>query len=284
MTFLAVLIVFVVVQWLGAGALFHHDQWYFRLTRWLAAQSALSRVEGLVFCISLVVPLLVVFTLLLLANRLWSGLEIVVAVPVLLFALGRDEFRSVVGEYIAACEIRDWQQAAVVAARLNCDVSEVVEEDWPALSHKVLYAASYRGFERLFAALFWFIALGALGAFMYRLSVLYTRNMADDLPDQALTRRWLWLIEWPAARVLGISFAVTGNFVGCLQSWRHHFWHGQMATAEVLGQCVEGALQMEKGQPQSLEVSEKELRWMQSLYYRTLIFWMCLLAVLAIAF
>ena len=284
MTFLAVIIVFLIVRWFGSVAFLQHDQWYFRFCRWLAARSVLSYTEGAVFFCGLIAPLLVVFVLLFITHQLWSGLEIIIAVPALLYAVGRKEFRPLVDDFIAACERNDWPEAVNIADQLDCDVSGVADQDWTTLSHRTLYAASYRGFERQFAVLFWFIALGAIGAVMYRLTELYARNADAELKDQAAARRCLWLIEWPAARVLGISFAITGNFVGCFNSWRHHFWGGEVATPDVLGQCVEGALNVEQGESQSLAISEKELRWMASLYYRTLIFWMCVLAGLAIAF
>jgi AmpE protein len=58
------------------------------------------------------------------------------------------------------------------------------------------------------------LILGPIGALMYRL--VFLANQKDS--ENELVDRWLWLLEWPVARVVGISFALTGNFSGRARS------------------------------------------------------------------
>lgn len=290
MTLLSVVIAYLILRWWGAAKPLHRDNWYYRWCEWLGGQPALANWPLSLLVLSILGPVVALLLLLILANSIWYWLQLFIAVPVLLYAAGRGKYSGYVMRYLRAREQKDWvvamacYQSLVTPARqvLSSDAPEPEEGDWTTLDQRMLAVVGYRGFERSFAVIFWFVLLGPAGALLYRLSALYLQSDTEHLPSQRYARRWLWLLEWPAARVLGLSFALTGNFVGCIRKSRHHLWSAEEPTAEVLANYVLGALQVDESLPASLETVERELNLTLSLFSRTLIFWLCVLAALAV--
>ncbi len=141
----------------------------------------------------------------------------------------------------------------------------------------MLEYAAYRGFERMFAVLFWFFLLGPLGAFGYRLMFMFSQRYGGEAANG---RYWLWVVEWPVARVLGFSFAVTGNFAGCVRRWRESLFCVKRPTQLTLAQSVLGALSVSNDLAQTQEVTREELALLERLYQRTLWFWLGVTAIL----
>jgi AmpE protein len=291
MTLLSVVIAYLILRWWGAAKPLHHDAWFFRWCDWLSQQPALRQLPVSVLVFSLLGPVLLLLLLLILASSLWYWLQLIIAVPVLLYSVGRGKYSGLVMRYLRARHQRDWVESVTSWQQLTGPEQEtdaeapepLDQDDWAELDQRMLKVVSYRGFERTFAVLFWFVLLGPAGALIYRLSALYLyRNGDDDEEVRTYARRWLWLLEWPAARVLGLSFAMTGNFVGCIQSWLHYLWSTEHSTAEVLRHYVLGALNVDEDLSVSPEATEREFKAALSLFSRTLIFWICVLAVITV--
>lgn len=245
------------------------DHWY---RHWLdlCSKSALLADKPqlqLVIGVGMPVVALLLAMGLVIAISYWLILPLGVAV--LLYSLGRHEISQPVEAYTSACACADWQLGLEQAKALGVETGAVAKDDWTSLHEQVLQAATYRGFERLFAVLFWFLLFGPAGALLYRLSWLYK----EDRPDPASTG-WLWLLEWPAVRLLGISFAVTGNFVGCVRAWRISLLSGTATSSEVLSQTALGALLVDDDLQQTCAVTRRELLALQSLYNRTFWLWL----------
>src|SRR5690606_30992905 len=117
-------------------------------------------------------------------------------------------------------------------------------DDWQKLHAQALEVISYRNFERLFGVLFLFFILGAVGALSYRLTVLYVEQLSANKLDNRLARRLLWLLEWPGARVLGLSWALVGNFDSCYRVWKDDANDVALSTMTVLSRSLRGALGM----------------------------------------
>ena len=83
-------------------------------------------------------------------------------------------------------------------------------------------------------------------------------------------------------RLLGLSFALTGNFVGCIQGWKANLFSITDPTEEVMEKYVHGALNVNSNELVQQGVTEQELDALIPLLGRSLILWLCVLAVLAI--
>ncbi|MEX1033028.1 MAG: hypothetical protein WDZ30_06675 [Cellvibrionaceae bacterium] len=286
MTLLSVVIAYLILRWYGAAKPLHHDGWYYRWCEWLANPPVLARTPLSAMVLAILGPVIALVLLLILASSIWYWLQLFIAVPVLLYSVGRGKYAGIVMRYGRARQQQDWVGATACHQSLGMpdqgELDRVDQDDWAGLDQRMMMAVSYRGFERIFAVLFWFVLLGPAGALIYRLSTLYLQAEPGQQQNHDSARYWLWLLEWPAARVLGLSFALTGNFVGCIQAWRDHLWSTAHGTAEVLYHAVLGALQVDEALPASADTTEREFKAVLSLFSRTVIFWLCVLAVITV--
>ncbi|MFL0801726.1 MAG: regulatory signaling modulator protein AmpE [Agarilytica sp.] len=265
--FIVVIAILFVQVW-GAENPLHRDEWF---DIWL------ERINGTVdsaseqaYVFSVVGPVMVFAVLLWFVAQHSYWPLVPVGVIVLLYSFGRGEFSEIVTEYTQACYKEDWESGISRAQRLNVDIEGIAENDWDTLHQQLLEEAAYRGFERMFAILFWFFLLGPTGALFYRLSFMF----CERVPESGPAKKALWLMEWPAVRVLGLSFAMTGNFAGCMSRWRESVFCVARPTKMTIGQSVLGALSVDDDVTQSCEVTRKELSLMDRLFRRTLWFWL----------
>jgi len=308
MILVSILIALGLVQLWGSGAPLHRDQWFYGLIGWLQNSPFLSAVPGASLFFALALPLLGLALIYSLVQAILPAVgELLVLVLVLLYSLGRGDYSARLTEYINAWKHGDSAHACNVLAEIQHNESELEAiDDWPQLHQQALTIFAYRGFERLFAVLFWFIFLGAGGALLYRLSALYLARIAADQeqPDQdqtepqtataeevAIARRWLWILEWPAIRLMGFSWALAGNFVGCYQQWRESLLCLKSPSTLVLRHYIKGALGVNIGVVATSEGTGDAvvagsmgdigdgIKGLRSLLARTLVVWLSVLAL-----
>lgn len=287
MEIIVVVLALAFLQVWGSRNPLHRDGW-FALWRKLIGRAKIPFAEFKSFLL-IALPLALVAVLFEVIARQSSWLALPVAVIILLYSFGRGEFFEIVREYTQACYVEDWESASKRAARFDLEPDELQQDDWPGLHRMVFDEAGYRGFERMFAVLFWFLLLGPVGALMYRLVFLQAKYQAhhDASADMgtesdSLAMRWLWIIEWPAVRVLGISFALTGNFSGCFERLRECFLCVNRSTVAVLSPMILGALTVGDDVEPDCEITRKELTLLSKLYQRTLWLWLALASFIVI--
>tara|TARA_B100000446_G_scaffold44425_4_gene40292 strand:- start:1430 stop:2266 length:837 start_codon:yes stop_codon:yes gene_type:complete len=277
MTFVVIVIVFGLVQCWGSAQSFQRDGLY---NEWLITTQAWFPSAGLRIVAQVMVPVVVLWFGLRIVESISGLLLFLVAIPLLMYSLGRGEFQECLIGYCEASHRKDNEVATEYAMRMGVDTEDI--SDWPELHHQTLRRAAYLGFDRWFTAIFWFLLLGPLGAVFYRLSALAAQ--ADEQTDEVreLAYRLRWLLEWPVVRLLGLSFALTGNFVGCIQGWKANLFSITDPTEEVMEKYVHGALNVNSNELVQQGVTEQELDALIPLLGRSLILWLCVLAVLAI--
>ena len=275
MTFLAILIVYAVIQYGDAGRSLQHDGWFSRWSQWVRDRQLAQ--EELSLLLQVLAPVVLLGVVLGLLAAISSWLLLLCAVPVLLYSLGRNELSGRVQNYIDAYKRGDNVAATQAAASLGGPVDNA--DDWSTLNRIMLSTAGYAGFERLFAVVFWFALLGPLGALLYRLLALVCEDDNNSDALRLTAARALWLMEWPAVRVLGLSFALSGNFVSCFHNWRKQVLGYDRSTAEVLEDCIHGALSVDANEVTCADITEKELEALLPLLSRTMVLWLCVLAV-----
>lgn len=241
--------VLVLTFWWGVGAGLQRDAWFQRWVDFLQKQPPISRAPVLSLVVALCVPVLVLILVSSLILYFLSGSWLFfVYVPVLFYSLGRGNLASEVRHYLAISQRGDsvaashWVDAQRGNAMAdNAEPDNVDVDDWQKLHSQALDIISYRSFERLFAVLFWFFILGAVGALLYRLSVLYCERTDTDTKA---AERWLQLLEWPAVRALGLSWALVGNFDSCFAMLKRDFLNVSTSSMGLLSRCLRGALGM----------------------------------------
>ncbi|NIB40015.1 histidine kinase [Pseudomaricurvus alkylphenolicus] len=277
MTFLAIVIVFALVQYWGSADPAHNDGWYRSWGRTVQGWGLGAEMQLL---LQLSLPLLLLWWVLDMLADISSWLLFAAYIPVLLYSLGRGDFVEWVKGYTDAFHRNDNETATEYASRLGVDVSET--DNWDDLHHQVLRQASYRGLERWFIAIFWFVLLGPVGAVLYRLTSLGATHEEQGEESRELSLRLMWLLEWPVARLLGLSFALTGNFVGCFSRWREHFFCVDQSTQRVMEHYVHGALNVNDQELTLDGVTEQEVEALVPLLSRSLMLWLCVLALLSL--
>ena len=117
------------------------------------------------------------------------------AIVVLFFSLGPQDIGEDVDEYCRALEEGEED-------RIQQTAKAIVESDVPTDEleriHKVEEAVCVQANNRLFAVVFWFVLLGPLGAWTYRVTDLIRRR----------------------ARLTAIGYAAAGHFDAAIGAWR----------------------------------------------------------------
>lgn len=163
-----------------------------------------------------------------LGDLLFGFPYLVLAIIVLFFSLGPRDIGEEVDEYCAAMEAGDAERIRVTSKALL--ERDVPDDAWQRIA-KVEEAVFVQANNRLFAVIFWFVLLGPLGAWGYRVTDLVRRRAVfnarrGDSPDSSAARvaeaasalhGWL---AWIPARLTALGYALTGSFDGALHAWR----------------------------------------------------------------
>lgn len=278
MIFLSILLVLALVQWWGSGAPLQKDGAFHRYLGWLDQQRFRRRPKAHLL-MAVLLPALVLWVLYAwVVSQVSAILGFLIAVPVLLYSLGRGDFSAQVRAYLDASERGDSVSAAQHLADLQgLAVEDGDPEDWPELHRQALKAIAYGGFERMFAVIFWFVILGPAGALLYRLSVLYRQDYASQA-----AHRWLWLLEWPAVRLMGLTWAMAGDFERCFFRCQRDLFNRQQTSAALLYDQMLGALGSRSDEPGPAAVDSDMIRASQPLFSRSLLLWVCVLALITL--
>ena len=191
-----------------------------RLSNWPAL------IPVVAIAVLLILPVLVV--VLALGDSLFGFPYLVLGVVVLFFSLGPQDIGEDVDEYCKAIESGDKARVRETAMAL---IEGEVPEDTLDRIHRVEEGVCVQASNRLFAVIFWFVLLGPLGAWTYRVTDLVRRRavfaasrdeetdgMSERLRDAAtVLHGWL---AWIPARLTAIGYAAAGNFDSALGAWR----------------------------------------------------------------
>ena len=281
MEFLVILIVWALATNIEMPVGLQRDEW---LIAWrLRASEALGALPGMARLLLICgLPCLLVAALEWLLSGRWAGIPLfALELGVLLYSIGRSDFRIRLHAYFSAWQRGDYQAAYQEAAQLlNLDkgvpITAAVE-----LHTQVRRGILYLAFERWFAVVFWFYFLGPWAALFYRLLQLTLTQHSSDA-DRQLIRQWLQWIDWLPVRLLGLAFAVTGYFARCLVVWRLHL-AGFFPVADLLVLYSAEATDVTAGQAEAVPFAVRataELHELDALLARSAIAWLVMFALL----
>ncbi len=229
---LIALLIGIVIERL-ATQLFHFRRlrWLDRLIDWGFNEAsrfpnapALLAVVLLAFLLALPVFIVIVS----LGDALFGFPYLALAIVVLFFSLGPRDIGEQVNEYCEALESDDDERIQQTATAL---VEGPVPADMLDRIHCVESAITVQANNRLFAVIFWFMLLGPLGAWIYRVTDLIRRravfNANREQDEAGPTARFRdaatmlhgWL-AWFPARLTAIGYAIAGHFDAALHAWR----------------------------------------------------------------
>ena len=183
-------------------------------------------IPVVLLAIVLVLPVFAVIFVL--GGTLAGFAYLLLAIVVLFFSLGPRDIGEEVDEYCKALEAEDEELVHnAVKAIVEDDVPEDARERISCVEESVCVQAN----NRLFAVIFWFVVLGPLAAWAYRVTDLIRRRAVfnasrteseDDssalFRDAAVTLHG-WL-AWIPARLTAVGYATAGHFDEAIAAMR----------------------------------------------------------------
>lgn len=214
-----------------ATQLFH-----LRQLRWLdnAIDFGFRQAERLANWPALILVVVIAFLLVLpiglvrfgLGDTLFGFPYLILAIFVLFFSLGPKDIGEDVDEY---CEAVENDDAELIESTAKALIEDDVPEDAARRIVMVEEAVCIQANNRLFAVVFWFVLLGPVGAWAYRVTDLIRRRavfnaLREDQPGgdtlvESTERMHGWL-AWIPARLTAVGYAMAGSFDGALSAWR----------------------------------------------------------------
>lgn len=249
----------------------------------------------LVILLTFVLVLPVLLVRVALGDSLYGFPYLIFAVVVLFFSLGPRDIAEEVDEHCAALRSGD-------AERIRATAKALLERDTPAdaaeRTREVEQAVCVQGNNRLFAVVFWFVLLGPLGAWTYRVTDLIRRravfgaardDTGADVASIALgaaedLHGWL---AWIPARLTAVGYALAGHFDGAFTAWRTPVpGDGEAVHARsehLLARVGAGALALQS--PEDEDSAERSIRGATAakrLVLRSLLIWAAVVAAMTL--
>jgi len=183
-------------------------------------------IPVVILALVLVLPVLVVVFGL--GDALFGFPYLLLAIVVLFFSLGPKDIGEEVDEYCTALEAADEEEIRKTAKAL---AEKELPSDPLERVRKVEEAVCVQANNRLFAVIFWFVLLGPIGAWSYRVTDLIRRRAVfNTSPDDDSYKTADMVLEaavqlhgglaWIPARLTAIGYAMAGSFEGALSAWR----------------------------------------------------------------
>jgi AmpE protein len=220
---------------------------------------------------------------------------LLLAIVVLFFSLGPQDIGEDVDEYCKAIEEGDEERIQQTAKAI---IESEVPDDARERMHRVEGAVCVQANNRLFAVIFWFVLLGPLGAWAYRVTDLIRRRAvfaasreeessgsSEQLRDAAITLHG-WL-AWIPARLTAIGYAAAGNFDTALGAWRAPTEQSSDLTSEYNEHLLArvGVSSLALGEDEDEDLVERGIRGATAanqLVFRLLLFWAVVIAAMTL--
>ncbi|HET7204516.1 MAG TPA: regulatory signaling modulator protein AmpE [Steroidobacteraceae bacterium] len=210
---------------------------HLRESRWLdpyfdfADRALGSRTGPVVLLMAVVLVALPVLPVALVSEalepHLLGLLQFAFVVVVLLFSFGPRDLKDEVDDYVQAI-VRHDRDEALRRGKELLESSPTVHRlgTREALEEAIFIQAN----NRIFGVIFWFMVLGAAGAWAYRVSDMLRRRAAFEAARQGVPRMRgdlgsaLGLVHgvlaWLPARLGALSYALAGSFEDAVGNWR----------------------------------------------------------------
>ena len=220
---------------------------------------------------------------------------LLLAIVVLFFSLGPQDIGEDVDEYCKAIEEGDEERIQQTAKAI---IESEVPDDARERMHRVEEAVCVQANNRLFAVIFWFVLLGPLGAWAYRVTDLIRRRAvfaasreeessgsSEQLRDAAITLHG-WL-AWIPARLTAIGYAAAGNFDTALGAWRAPTEQSSDLTSEYNEHLLArvGVSSLALGEDEDEDLVERGIRGATAanqLVFRLLLIWAVVIAAMTL--
>ena len=250
-------------------------------------------IPVILLAVVLVLPVLAV--ILVFRDTLAGFTYLLLAIVVLFFSLGPADIGEEVDEYCRALESDNDEQVGHAAKAI---IEGEVPDDARERVRCVEAAVCVQANNRLFAIVFWFVVLGPLAAWAYRVTDLIRRRAvftaarsesddgkSDRIRDAAETLHG-WL-AWIPARLTAVGYAAAGNFDEALAALRAPTEERDLTPSEqserLLARVGIAALSLQDRPDETL--AERAMRGATAanhLVFRLLLIWAVIIAAMTL--
>ena len=216
----------------------------------------------------------------------WNLPYLLFAVLIVFFCLGPRDLGTEVDEYCSALSRGDEERSEALLTEL-CEGGHSGASDVDAVEEAIFVQAT----NRIFGVVFWFVVLGPVGAWLYRVSDLLRQRVAYDYardPESAVgifsaVESVHGVLVWVPARLAVIGYAFSGSFDDALNCWRSYELRAELpfyrSNDEVVA-CVGKAAMT--GFLEETPNSSAAARNAMRLVTRTLFIWITVIAVMTL--
>ncbi len=240
-----------------------------------------------------VLPVVVAAAVLLTAGLFWNVPYFVFAVFVLLFSLGPRDLGEEVRDYVDTVQMERFEESQRIAKELlEARATRGGERRELVVEEAVLVQAN----NRIFGVVLYFVALGPVGAWLFRVSDMFRRRAvyeaerdADDARVNAaqVVETMHGVLAWLPARLTCLGYALAGSFEDAIAAWRRVTAGASMRFFELNDELIavvgRAALAPQDGE-QPLDVLQEAARAAAAmrLVVRTLFVWLTVVALMTL--
>lgn len=272
MVFLVVLLVLVIEKLTDWRREVQQDGPWLRLRERVEARRGLNARPWVGLLVLILGPVLLLGVLLAMLQPLAYGwLALPLHLLVMLYSLGRGDFKRELGPFRDAWHRGDEEAAALVAER---DLG-LVADDAPSLLRKVEAQLLWRSHQGFFAVIFWYLLLGPMAALAYRLLVLSVEHVRNEAMRER-AGQLLHAFDWLPVRVLLASFGLVGNFVAMHRALLSDLLHWDIPARQLLAEAGPAAADLESAA--TGEAGLARLDSLAAMLVRTRMLWYAVIA------
>ncbi len=242
----------------------------------------LTKLDEKLALLLIIAPILLVFVLLHFTFKwhFFGLLDLIISTAVLLFCIDARDFKSKLQPYFDSLDKADNQGATNAAASfINDDSLSDMGDIARAVSKTILL----KSFEQIFAGLFWFIIFGIYGVIPYFSLTLVRQHALKVNPNYVelakLAAQAQSILEWLPSRLLGLSYALVGNFNKGFGYCSKYLLTG---LSEVKKFVVESGLAALGASPNIKDANHNEVQDALDIINRALIVWLIGIALVLI--
>ncbi len=216
----------------------------------------------------------------------WDLPYLLFAILVVFFCLGPRDLVSEVHEYCEAVDRDDPETAHRVLVELS-EVERLRDNEIDVVEDAIFIQAT----NRVFGVVFWFVVLGPVGAWLFRISDLFRRRAVFEFARGAAhgaavsdtVEKVHGVLVFVPARLAAMCYALSGSFDDALNAWRRLRTRGRVAlhraNDEVVALVGRAAMSGALAEPQN---SSAAARNALRLVTRTLFIWVTVIALMTI--
>lgn len=255
-------------------SLFQNKKWFQKIGR-----------NGRYILVVFVPGILIGGSFMMIEDLMWGLPAILLEIALLLYVLSYADFYRHVDQYREKVTKGDVQGAYQCADQYLAIPEIELSDELSELHDQVCHTILHRWFEFFFLMVFWFLIFGVPGVLIAWFSLQYSQLVHCE---EKAWRPLHWL-SWIPARLLGLTFALAGNFVEAISVWKQTLWKWRTPSDIVLYNVALASLTCNKEPILTDENEESEVKEacdhmaeLQSLHNRCVIIWLVIIALITI--